>query len=58
MAQFWLISWDIAIDKKGIPTLVEVNIRNGDFSIHQFNNGPLFGDLTDLVLNVVLCRNS
>lgn len=53
MAHFRLISWDIAIDKDGEPILIEANLRNGQCDFHQFNNGPLFGDLTDEVLSEV-----
>lgn len=47
---FRLVSWDIAIDEKGEPLLIEANMRKGGINLNQFNNGPLFGDLTDRVL--------
>lgn len=50
IAHFRLVSWDIAIDKEGDPVLVEANMRKGSINFHQFNNGPLFGDLTERVL--------
>lgn len=50
MGHFRLISWDIAIGEDGEPILVEANMRNGGINIHQFNNGSLFGDMTDEVL--------
>lgn len=50
---FRLVSWDIAIDKIGDPVLIEANMRKGGINLNQFNNGPLFGDLTDRVLNEV-----
>ena len=50
LGHFRLISWDIAIDEMGEPILIESNMRNGECDFHQFNNGPLFGDLTDRVL--------
>lgn len=53
MAHFRLISWDIAIGQDGEPILIEANLRNGQCDFHQFNNGPLFGDLTDDVLEEV-----
>lgn len=53
MAHFRMISWDIAIDASGEPILIEANLRNGECDFHQFNNGPLFGDLTDDVLSEV-----
>lgn len=54
IAHFRLVSWDIAIDKSGEPVLIEANMRKGGINFHQFNNGPIFGDLTERVLNEVL----
>lgn len=45
-----LISWDLAIDEKGRPVLIEVNLKYGDIDFHQIANGPFFGDLTNNVL--------
>ena len=53
MAHFRLISWDIAVGEDGEPIFIEANLRNGELDFHQFNNGPLFGDLTDEVLSEV-----
>jgi hypothetical protein len=50
---FRLVSWDIAIDKDGNPILIEANMRKGGINLNQFNNGPLFGDLTERVLDEV-----
>ena len=50
---FRLVSWDIAIDDKGDAVLIEANMRKGGINLNQFNNGPLFGDLTDKVLSEV-----
>ncbi len=50
---FRLVSWDIAIDESGEPVLIEANMRKGGINLNQFNNGPLFGDLTDRVLDEV-----
>lgn len=50
---FRLVSWDIAIDQNGEPLLIEANMRKGMINLNQFNNGPLFGDLTDRVLDEV-----
>ena len=50
---FRLVSWDIAIDESGDSVLIEANMRKGGINLNQFNNGPLFGDLTDRVLNEV-----
>lgn len=53
MGHFRLVSWDVAIDRAGEPVLIEANLRNGECDFHQFNNGPLFGELTDQVLKEV-----
>lgn len=53
IANFRLVSWDISIDKDGEPVLIEANMRKGSINFHQFNNGPLFGDLTKQVLDEV-----
>lgn len=50
---FRLVSWDIAIDKGGEPLLIEANMRKGGINLNQFNNGPLFGEMTERVLDEV-----
>ncbi len=47
---FRLVSWDMAVDDNDEVLLIEANMRKGGIAIHQFNNGPLFGDLTKKVL--------
>lgn len=54
---FRLVSWDIAIDEKGEPILIEANMRKGGINLNQFNNGPLFGDLTERVLDEVFGKD-
>lgn len=51
--QFRLISWDIAIDDKEEPILIEANLFVGELEFHQLNNGPIFGDETEEILNEV-----
>ena len=58
IGHFRLVSWDIAIDKNGDPVLIEANMRKGGINFHQFNNGPLFGDLTQRVLREVFGNKS
>lgn len=53
LGHFRLVSWDVAIDSEGEPVLIESNLRNGECDFHQFNNGPLFGNMTDQVLQEV-----
>jgi hypothetical protein len=53
MAHSKLISWDIAVGTNGQPILVEANLYCGGLKALQLNNGPLFGDLTEEVLEAV-----
>lgn len=53
IGHFRLVAWDIAVDEDGEAVLVEANMRKGGFDILQFSNGPIFGDLTDRVMNEV-----
>lgn len=55
---FRLVSWDIAINEDEDPILIEANMRKGGINLNQFNNGPLFGDLTDRVLDEVFGKKS
>ncbi len=52
-----LISWDIAIDQSGHPSLIECNLTYGELDFHQYCNGPIFGDLTDDVLKEVFANS-
>ena len=56
IGHFRLVSWDIAIDKFGEPILIEANMRKGGINFHQFNNGPLFGNLSERVLDEIFNR--
>lgn len=51
-----LISWDIAIDKNGNPKIIEFNVSSG-INFHQVCNGPLFGELTQDVLDEVFHKS-
>ena len=46
---FKIVSWDIAINKKNLPVLIEYNTYNQGLEI-QIVNGPLFGEFTDEIL--------
>ena len=50
---FRLVSFDIAIEKDGSPVFVEANLCKGSAEIHEFNNGPLFGEDTKTILDEV-----
>jgi hypothetical protein len=53
MPYFKLISWDFAIDERENPVIIEYNLSSPNARNHQIFNGPLFGDLTDEVLEYV-----
>lgn len=48
--RFRLVSWDFCIDEAGEPVLIEANLHRGELDFHQLNNGPLFGDDTQMIL--------
>ena len=48
-----LIAWDLAVDKNGDAVLIESNMMESGCEMPQLGNGPLFGDLTDEVLEYV-----
>lgn len=52
-----LISWDFAIDHKGAPVLIEMNPTYGGLEVNQLTNGPVFGDMTEAVLNEVFANS-
>lgn len=58
IGNFRLVSWDMAVDENGEVLLIEANMRKGGIAIHQFNNGPLFGALTERVLSEVFQKNN
>ena len=45
-----LISWDMAIDQRGSPVVLEFNIRRQDINYNQVCNGPVLGPYIDEVL--------
>lgn len=49
-----LVSWDLAIGEDGVPVLIEVNLSYGGADIHQIANGPLFGEMTERVIDQAL----
>jgi len=53
LPMFRLLSWDIAIDNEEHFVLIEVNMHSGQLDFHQMNNGPVFGDDTESILEEV-----
>ena len=50
---FRMVSWDVAIQSDGTPTLIEANLADGQLDFHQLTNGPLFGEDTVKILDEV-----
>jgi hypothetical protein len=51
-----MISWDIAIDDENEAEIIEANF-GGDVKMHQVLTGPLFGDLTEAILDEYCLEN-
>lgn len=51
-----LIAWDIAVAEDGEPVLIECNLMYSGCESVQYDNGPLFGDYTDEVLEYVIAN--
>ena len=56
IGNFRLVSWDMAVDENGEVLLVEANMRKGGVDSIQIDNGPMFGDLTERILDEVYGR--
>lgn len=56
IGHFRLVSWDLSVDEEGDVLLIEANMRKGGINLQQFSNGPLFGDLTERVLDEVYVK--
>jgi D-alanine-D-alanine ligase-like ATP-grasp enzyme len=52
---FRIIGWDFSIDEVGDPVLIEYNGAPG---MNQVSCGPLFGDLTESVLNEIFLEET
>lgn len=52
-----LISWDLSVDEKGEPILIEFELTFGGLNFHQICNGPIFGDMTENVLKEVFAKS-
>jgi len=53
---FDTVSWDIAIGRDAMPSLIEFNLCYQDVTFLQVNNGPLFGERTEEILARVFRR--
>lgn len=48
--QIKMISWDIAVDESAEAVIIEANYV-GDLRMHQAVTGPIFGDMTEKILD-------
>ena len=48
--QIKMISWDIAVDENAEAVIIEAN-HGGDLKMHQAVTGPIFGDMTEKILD-------
>ena len=53
---FRLIGWDIAIDDKNNPLIIEANLTMSGMDVIETIGGPLFGEYTDKVLEEVFLK--
>jgi hypothetical protein len=51
-----LLGFDFCVDSFGNVKLIEVNSKNNETNFFQMNNGPLFGDYTDEIIDY--CRSN
>lgn len=48
---FNMISWDMTVDKEGRVVVMEYNLRSQGITYYQYVNGPLFGSLTEKIID-------
>lgn len=53
--QIKMISWDIAIDESARAVIIEAN-HGGDIRMHQAVTGPVFGDMTEKILDQYIVK--
>jgi hypothetical protein len=53
-----LISWDLSINTEGHPILIEANLSYGQVDFHQMCNGPIFGDMSERIIEYINKNNS
>jgi putative polysaccharide biosynthesis protein len=46
-----MLALDMSIDESGNIRCIEINNRSNEINFHQLNNGPLFGEFTDEVID-------
>lgn len=53
LAHFHLIYWDVALQKDETPIIVEYNLIDTDAYDIQYEQGPIFGNMTEEVLDEI-----
>lgn len=53
LSHFGIINWDVTLNNKNKPIIIEYNLLDSSVYFHQIHNGPIFGDLTLQVLNTL-----
>lgn len=48
-----LIGWDITLDERRRPVVIEINLDSAEIEAHQIFNGPVFGERTGEVIDYV-----
>lgn len=51
-----VVSWDIAVDDENEAEIIEANFF-GDLRMHQVLTGPVFGDMTEMILDSYVLPN-
>lgn len=56
LPHFQIINWDVALKEDGTPIIIEYNLIDSTPFPDQLGNGPVFGDLTEVVLQDLATR--
>jgi hypothetical protein len=54
---FKFASWDMTVDQKDHPIMIEVNLRGQGILYHQLCNGPLLGSFTEAVFKETMAKS-
>jgi len=58
LPHFQIINWDVALSEDGTPIIIEYNLIDSTPFPDQLGNGPVFGDLTEEVLQDLASRKN
>lgn len=57
LGHFGVLAWDVAIDENGNPVIIEYNLNGMGVLYYQLVTGPLFGEYTEEVAEMLAKRN-